>query len=473
VQGFRVKFTQATNRRATIPASKGQKCANRPVVSPMDKGLLPANSACFRPSTWITIGVWLSLAACLYSIAADYHYQWDFHVYYTAAREFAAGRAPYLHVYPHPWDRTLVFLYNYSPLTLYAFQWTVPLSLEVAKWLWLGLKLVGLACLLRLWHTSFERLNAGWAVVLFLALGFNSALLRDFTAGNMSTLEQLGIWLGFGLLIHGRLYAAALVLACVAQFKFLPIAFLPLLLANQPRDGWKPFVVGCVTFVAVFALNLLMGARLFHDYIVHFADPLNEFDSRGVNNPSSLAFFRDLIDATSYTNGLPENVSAGTRIYVVYLILVALLLVKAVWKRRDKLRAADPKLLVYFACALFTIVSPRLKDYSYILMLIPALFVVRELGRRGLRPDYLLLGIGLMTFGQPQQSLVPGLEVLIYMLQAYLPLFLSAAVMVYVLKMILTEQRTASVAVPPPAIRSISSPRARQRGREMAPRMPS
>ena len=407
---------------------------------------LHLNLANFRMTTLFTIVVWLGMATCLYSIAGDYHYQWDFHIYYTAAREFAAGRAPYLHIYPNPWNRSEVFLYNYSPLTLYAFQWAVPFSLEAAKWIWLGIKLVGLALLLRLWHASFERLNAGWAIVLFLALGFNSALLRDFTAGNISTLEQLGIWLGFGLLIRGRLYAAALVLACVSQFKFLPIAFLVLLLVNRPREGWKPFALGCIAFVAVFALNLLMGVGLYHDYILHFADPRNEFDSRGVTNPSSLALFRDLMDATSYTNGLPENVAAGTRIYVLYLILLVLLLIRAVWKRRERLRAADPKLLVYFACALFTIVSPRVKDYSYILMLIPTLFVVRDLGRRGHRPDYLLLGLGLLAFGQPQQSLVPGLQVLIYLLQAYLPLFLAAGVMVYVLKMILKDPATLATA---------------------------
>jgi hypothetical protein len=264
----------------------------------------------------------------------------------------------------------------------------------------------------------------------------------------MSTLEQLGLWLAFSQFIRGRPYSAALLLACVAQFKFLPIVFLVLLLVGRQRDGWKPFAVGCLAFVAIFALNLLMGAGLFHDYILHFSDPLNEFDSRGVANPSSLAFFRDLIDATAYTSGLSENVAAGTRIYALYLILTALLLVRAVWKRRERLRAADPKLLVYFACALFTVVAPRLKDYSYILMLIPTLFVLRDLGRRRLHPDYFLLGLGLLAFGQPQQSLVPGLTVLIYILQAYLPLFLAVAVMAYLLKMILEEPGTGLAPTP-------------------------
>ena len=439
--GFEVQFTLAIRLRRYHSSHdlKYESARDHHVSSQMEQGLLSPNLANCRASTWITFGAWLGLAVCLYSIGSDYHNQWDFDVYYTAAREYAAGRTPYLHVYPHPWNRTDVFLYNYSPLTLYVFQWVVPFSAQAAKWIWLGIKLAGLALLLRLWHASFERLNAGWAIVLFLVLGFNSALLRDFTAGNVSTLEQLGVWLGFGLLIRGRLFAAALVLACVSQFKFLPIGFLLLLLVKRPSEGWKPFALGCMAFVAIFALNLLMGAGLFHDYIVHFADPVNGFDSRGVTNPSSLALFRDLVDATSYTNGSPENVAAGTRIYVLYLILLALLLIRAVWKQRESLRAADPKLLVYFACALFTIVSPRVKDYSYILMLMPTLFVLRDLGRQGFRPDYLLIGLGLMVLGQPQQSLVPGLEVLIYMLQAYLPLFVAAVVMVYTLKMILKK----------------------------------
>jgi hypothetical protein len=84
-----------------------------------------------------------------------------------------------------------------------------------------------------------------------------------------------------------------------------------------------------------------------------------------------------------------------------------------------------------------------MKDYSYILMLIPTLFVVRDMDRRGIRADYLLLGAGLMTFGQPQQSNVPGLQAGIYMLQAYLPLWIAGAVLVYLLSVLgNSESRT-------------------------------
>jgi len=75
-----------------------------------------------------------------------------------------------------------------------------------------------------------------------------------------------------------------------------------------------------------------------------------------------------------------------------------------------------------------------MKDYSYILVLVPSLFVIRDLGKHEIPQNWLLLAIGLMIFAQPQQTNVPGLQSLIYMLQAYLPLLMAAGIMVYVLE---------------------------------------
>jgi len=182
----------------------------------------------------------------------------------------------------------------------------------------------------------------------FSGVGFNSTLLRDFTAGNISTFEQLGIWLGFGLLIRGRLFDRSVGPGVrVSQFKFLPMGFLVAAPrhASAARVGNHSPWAG-MAFVAIFALNLLMGAGTFHDYIVHFADPVNNFGQSRVINPSSLAFFRDLIDATSYTNGLRKMSPPGREFTCFISFLLALLLIRAVWNQRDRLRAADPKLLV-------------------------------------------------------------------------------------------------------------------------------
>jgi hypothetical protein len=113
-----------------------------------------------------------------------------------------------------------------------------------------------------------------------------------------------------------------------------------------------------------------------------------------------------------------------------------LILIRMTSGRVRRVLNSDPRLIVYFGCALFAVAMPRMKDYSYILMLIPALFVIRDL-RRSEGQSYLLIALGLMVLAQPQQTNVPGLQVLIYMLQAYLPLSVAAVVMVYVLRLML------------------------------------
>jgi hypothetical protein len=164
-----------------------------------------------------------------------------------------------------------------------------------------------------------------------------------------------------------------------------------------------------------------------------FSNANLRMDDRGANNPSSLAWFRDLIDLTSYAPGLPYNRLSGTIAYGVFLVALTLIMIRAGWNLRASLRRADPRLLVYLGCALFTVAAPRMKDYSYMLMLLPTLFVVRDLNRRAVRTDYLLLAVGLMIVAQPQQSNVPGVTDLVYMLQSYLPLYLAGGVLVYVL----------------------------------------
>jgi hypothetical protein len=384
----------------------------------------------------LTIAVWLGLTVCVYSIAADNLAQWDFNVYYSAAHALAAGETPYRPIHPHP-GLTGDLIFQYPPLTTYLFYWTNLFSLASAKMVWLGMKLLAAGLLAWIWRRDFERVDATWPIALFIALGFNATLLKDFVTGNISTLEQVGIWLGFSMLVRGRPYAAAVLLAFVAQFKLLPAAFLVLIPLVRPRDGWKPFLLGCGLFVGLLGLNLVVSPELTHDYLSQFSDANVRMDDRGINNPSSLALFRDIIDLTAWVPGLSYNREAGTRVYLFYIAALLLILIRATSGRVRRVLSSDPRLIVYFACALFAVAMPRMKDYSYILMLIPALFVIRDLRRSEGTQNYLLIALGLMILAQPQQTNVPGLQVLIYMLQAYLPLSVAAVVMVYVLRLML------------------------------------
>jgi hypothetical protein len=67
----------------------------------------------------------------------------------------------------------------------------------------------------------------------------------------------------------------------------------------------------------------------------------------------------------------------------------------------------------------------------------PTLFVLRDIGKRSPAPDYLLLAVVLIVCAQPQQTYVPRLVSLVYLLQSYLPLFMAAAVLAYLLRSII------------------------------------
>jgi hypothetical protein len=383
----------------------------------------------------LTMLVWLALIACLSSIARDASGQWDFQVFYSAIHTLAAGGDPYAPIHAAPQQQgSLAFLY--PPLALQLFRWTSAFSPYAAKLIWLGVKLVALALLLRLWHKEFERLDAGWRIVLLISLGFNAALLRDFSSGNVSTVEQLGIWFGLSLLLRGRLYTAAVVFACIAQLKLLPIAFIALIPLLQPRDGWKPFLVGCIAFAGLLCLNPIVSPTLTHEYLALLAGSNPSFDERGDINPSSLALFRDVVHLTPHLSGFIAERALGTWAYCVYLLILAggIMLVLTASSRHaaDSDPKADRKLLLYFGCAIFAVAMPRMKDYTYILMLMPSLFVLRDMRRRGGSVDYLLVALCLMIGAQPQQSYVPRLKSLIYLCQGYLPLFMAAGVMVYI-----------------------------------------
>jgi len=394
----------------------------------------------------LTIVVWLGLIACVLAIAASKEGQWDFRVFYFAIHGLLGGANPYLPIHAYA-DKPDTLTFIYPPLTLYSFQWVSLLTLHSALLAWLGLKLVALGLLAWLWHRNFERLDVSWPVALFIALGFNAALFRDFSSGNVSTFEELGIWLGFTLLLRDRPYAAAVVLACVAQFKLLPAAFICLIPLVRPHDGWKPFLLGSALFLGLFALNPVLNPPLTHDYLEVLSNTNSSLDERGSENPSSLALLRDVMHLGANVPGLADNRTTGTLVYAAFLLALLVVLARVIWSERQKFRNADPKLLLYFGCALFAVVMPRMKDYTYILLLMPTLFVLRDIGKRSMVPDYLLLAVGLMICAQSPQTYVPRLVSLVYLLQSYLPLFIAAAVLAYVLRAILQ---------PPPAVEAYS-----------------
>jgi hypothetical protein len=373
--------------------------------------------------------VWLGLALCVLAIAHSRQYQWDFKVFHAAPAVLQSGGDPYDKVNPST-DIPQDLFYLYPPVMLYVFLPLSKLPYGAAYLVWLAAKLLALGCLVLLWHRHFERLSARWSVVLFLIIGYNATLLMDLTAGNISMFEELGVWFGFFLLIRNRPYLAGIVLAAIAQFKFIPIVFSGLLLILPPKPRWTAFVVSVLAFGALLSLNLIVTPELTSHYIHSLTTGISDLDERGIINPSALAFIRDLGDLVA-KQGWPVSPRAIDLIYCAYAASMALVFLWLPRKQLSAIAARDPRIVIYYVCVLYVLTMPRMKDYSYIIVLIPSLFIIREIVQGRLKRNLLVPLVGVLIFLPTWHSVIPVLRIVLPWLQSYLPWFVAWCVLYY------------------------------------------
>jgi Glycosyltransferase family 87 len=299
-------------------------------------------------------------------------YQWDFHMFYGSATDFLQGTNPY---------RGKGLSFYHPPLTLYLYGLFAQLPLALAYELWLALKIAALGALFLIWNRNFLKLDFAWLTVLYFILAYNGAIYSDLVSGNVSLFEQFGLWAGFAALLQGRYALFSLCVILVAQFKLTPIFFSVLLLLAPKRPQGQWFAICIVGFVAVFLLNLLLQPALLKDFFTVAA----ALDERGAQSPGALAFVRDILDRI----GGPKfslGTGADEAIFIIVALAIGLFSLAVVVWHRSANAEPDSKLIVYFACLAYALAVPRMKSYSYILLLIPTLALIRLLPRRTLVP---------------------------------------------------------------------------------------
>lgn len=367
--------------------------------------------------------LWCMAILCLARIAtASDDYQWDFRVFYAAPVVLIDGGNPYDKETPNP-EIPNHLSYLYPPVALYAFQPLSNLPFEVAYLFWFFIKVLALGLLLTLWNRHFECLNDSLLALALLILGFNAAILRDMTAGNIATLEQLGLWSAFCLLLRGRSYSAGAIIAFIAQFKLMPVVFLGLLPFVGSGRGWKPFWSSLIIFAGLFSLNFLLMPEMMAQYLDSFAVANPNLDERGEINPSTLALMRDVADLAGRL-GVEVPPFFVNAVFLLYVSVLGAALLRFLFTRFESLSKIDQRWLIYAACLLYVLTMPRVKDYTYMILLIPALFIVR---RTAAGPIVPLLAVALLL--PATESYVPGLGSFFPWLQSYLPWFLACAML--------------------------------------------
>jgi hypothetical protein len=315
-----------------------------------------------RPRWQLALEAWAAVVvlAALWQIVGKLHvYQWDVMVYWWGGRAFSHGVSPYGPIPQQP--EYLHFVY--PPLVAAAFAPLSVLNVGATKVLWLALKVAAFIATVRLWRRHIAVDQAAVPALFYFTFAFGSAALVDFTAGNIAIFEQLLLWLGFAALLSRRWWTFALLVVVAAQAKLTPVFFLGLLLVIDERPRWTPFLGASL----LFALCVGANAVVLPDQTREFLASISALGERGWGDPSTLGVMEDLVDQL---RGLRLPLPAVTA-HVLYLVAVTTVLAMTVrwWRARRAAAAHDPMLTVLVTLAVYALVMPRMKDYSYVALL--------------------------------------------------------------------------------------------------------
>ena len=315
-----------------------------------------------RPLWQLALEAWAAVVvvAALVQIVGKLHvYQWDVMVYWWSGRAFAHGASPYGPIPQQP--DYLHFVY--PPLVAAVFAPLSVLNVGATKVLWLVLKLGAFIATVRIWRKRIAVEQDAVPALFFFTFAFGSAVLVDFTSGNIAIFEQFLLWLGFAALLSRRWWTFAMLVVLAAQAKLTPMFFLGLLLVIDERPRWSPFIGGSLLFV----LGLAANALLLPGQTREFLTSITALGERGWGDPSMLGVMEDLVDQL---RGLRLPLPTVTA-HLLYFAAVATIFWLTVrwWRARRAVGANTPLLIVLVTLALYALVMPRMKDYSYVALL--------------------------------------------------------------------------------------------------------
>ncbi len=368
----------------------------------------------------------LILAYFLYPLSQvvlhpDSH-QWDFHPYYYAAKAQAAGLNPYsVTARREVANAKERFPFVYPPQTLYFFRFFALFDFRTAYYLFLALKLLGLAGLFYLWIKVFLRKETGLWFYPFAFLALNSAIFADINGGNFGIFEQFGLWLGFYFLLKKRLFLFCLLVFIVANFRIFPLFFLVLLLFIKHRRRYLFFIGGLAAF-GLTQISMYLATPIYKDFLIRSRSVGHMF-----KDPSSYGMFYRLLHGFGHSAHHHPVSFSHLALYLAFFALVILISWRAVLTLRSLRKLKDDeklRILIIFSCVVYALIVPRFMPYSQIILIVPAWLALKRflLGTEG------ILFFILISLQATYKESLPGMEKLAPSLWRYFPLFLAFGV---------------------------------------------
>lgn len=230
------------------------------------------------------------------------------------------------------------------------------LKYDTALAVFIGLKVLIAIFLFYIWINYFLKEKYGLIFTIFFIAGFDAGIYIDLKFANISLYEQFFIWLGLYFFLNKKnfMFTACLILA--SMFKFWPILLLFAYLALDARKNLKYLAIFFVAFAVIQATLYFAMPGLYPSFIN--SSPITETGG-GWNNTSSYLFFKDLF-AGFNVNGLIPVAVYGTWA-AVFAGLTAFFMFKY--------KGGGAIARIFFILVAYCLIVPRMKNYSYIMLL--------------------------------------------------------------------------------------------------------
>ncbi len=298
--------------------------------------------------------------------------QWDFRLYYAAAQAWRAGLDPYdpRILPPDLFQQGIRF--SYPPYALGLFAPFTALPVTIATQLYLVLKTIALGFLISIWNRLLHTTITDPVWILFLMFAYSSAIFADVISGNVTTFEQLLIWIGVLAVLELRYWPFTAAVVAASLFKMTPIVLLAVCLAAPDRRRYRYLAAGIGAFGAILLASWIAAPQLMAGFMRSVAPNSSE---RGWLNPAALPLATDL--SVLMGGAFRVSLSPASQ-FVVYLAIVVAVLIPTVVTIRRVAQSALPnrtELIVYVAFLAAALVLPRFKNYSYTLLIVPTYYI--------------------------------------------------------------------------------------------------
>jgi len=306
-------------------------------------------------------------------------YQWDFAANYYAAKAYFSGQDPYdARTVSRLTDRKLLPSV-YAPFALFFFNIFAAADYRIAYYIYLLLKCIVLLALILLWRNRFLDRQVDAMFYILCALAFNMTIFLDLRAGNIALFEQLAMWLAFWFYLKRRYLWFCLPLVFISAFKIQPLLLLALLLFTDERKKYIYLLGSLVAFLGIYLLPFISRPELFSSLVVKAGGFLKDGGvDHPIDNPSMLWFIQSIAKTLFAVCGIALSEKFQLTVYLGVVILVAFVSARGLSYLRMSALKDKEKYMICLAAVAYALVNPRFKDYSYIILIVPAYFIIKK-----------------------------------------------------------------------------------------------